>query len=118
MPLSLRVFTLLALSVAPACAQQQKQSKMPEPVVALATDGLAGQLVAVLPLTMVVGDPAVPGTTGLEGAPPLRVGRLAAGRRSAGTRPRGAVDPSARALPHRRHGLAGCCPAPTRWASR
>jgi hypothetical protein len=66
MPLSLRIFALLALSAAPACAQQHKQSQTPEPVVALATDGLAGQLVAVLPLTMVVSDPRLPGATGLE----------------------------------------------------
>ena len=54
MPLPLRSLILLALAAAPACAQQPKQSKTPEPIVALATDGLAGQLVAVLPLTMVV----------------------------------------------------------------
>lgn len=66
MPLPLRILALLALSAAPACAQQHKQSQVPEPVVALATDGLAGQLVAVLPLTMVVSDPRLPGATGLE----------------------------------------------------
>jgi hypothetical protein len=66
MSLPLRSFILLVLTAAPACAQQRKQSKTPEPVVALATDGLAGQLVAVLPLTMVVSDPRIPGPTGLE----------------------------------------------------
>lgn len=66
MSLPIRTFILLAIAAAPACAQQPKQSKTPEPVVALATDGLAGQLVAVLPLTMVVSDPRLPGPTGLD----------------------------------------------------
>ena len=66
MPLPLRSLILLVLAAAPACAQPPKQSKTPEPIVALATDGLAGQLVAVLPLTMVVSDPRLPGATGLE----------------------------------------------------
>ncbi|HEV8195902.1 MAG TPA: hypothetical protein VGP87_04605 [Gemmatimonadales bacterium] len=66
MSLPLRCLVLLALSATPACAQQQKQSKTPEPMMALATDALAGQLVAVLPLTMVVSDPRLPGGTGLE----------------------------------------------------
>ena len=66
MPLPFRSLILLALTVAPACAQKPKQAKEPEPIVALATDGLAGQLVAVLPLTMVVSDPRIPGPTGLE----------------------------------------------------
>jgi hypothetical protein len=64
MSLSFRFLALLALSTAPACAQQQKPSKTPSPVVALATDALAGQLVAVLPLTMVITDPRIPGATG------------------------------------------------------
>lgn len=66
MPLPLRSLVLLALAAAPACAQKQKQSSTPEPVVALSTDGLAGQLVAVLPLTMVVSDPRLPGGSGSE----------------------------------------------------
>jgi hypothetical protein len=66
MSLPIRTLVLLALAAAPACAQQQKQSKTPEPIVALATDALAGQLVTVLPLTMVVSDPRLPGATGLE----------------------------------------------------
>ena len=39
-------------------------------MMALATDALAGQLVAVLPLTMVVSDPRLPGGTGLRGPNP------------------------------------------------
>ena len=66
MSLPLRSLVLLTLAATPACAQQRKPSKTPEPIVALATDGLAGQLVAVLPLTMVVSDPRIPGATGLE----------------------------------------------------
>lgn len=66
MTLPIRTLVLLALAVAPACAQQQKQAKSPEPVLALATDALAGQLVTVLPLTMVVSDPRLPGPTGLD----------------------------------------------------
>jgi hypothetical protein len=62
----LRNLILLAIAAVPACAQQQKQSKTPEPIVALATDALAGQLVTVLPLTMVVSDPRLPGATGAE----------------------------------------------------
>lgn len=66
MPLPLRTLLLLGLAVAPACAQKPRQAKTPEPVVALATDGLAGQMVAVLPLTMVVSDPLLPGGSGID----------------------------------------------------
>jgi hypothetical protein len=45
-------------------AAQQKPPKPKVPAIPLATAGLAGQGVAVLPLTMVVGDPRVPGTSG------------------------------------------------------
>ncbi|HEU5217230.1 MAG TPA: hypothetical protein VFU23_01125 [Gemmatimonadales bacterium] len=65
MSFPLRSLVLLAIAAAPACAQQHKPSK-PEPIAVLATDALAGQLVAVLPLTMVVSDPRLPGPTGLE----------------------------------------------------
>lgn len=59
---TLAVLALLTVpTVAPA---QQKQAKPQTPAIALATGGLAGQGVAVLPLTMVVGDPRVPGTSG------------------------------------------------------
>jgi hypothetical protein len=58
---------LLGLALAtPACAQKPKDTKSPAPMPALATDALAGQIVVVLPLTMVVSDPRIPGGTGPE----------------------------------------------------
>lgn len=45
-------------------AQKPAQAKPQVPAVGLATSGLAGQMVAVLPLTMVVSDPRLPGGTG------------------------------------------------------
>lgn len=56
---------LAVVAAVPACGQKQK-SKQADPSVALATAGLAGQFVAVLPLTMVVSDPRIPGGTGPE----------------------------------------------------
>jgi hypothetical protein len=52
------------LAGTPACAQQQQKAKPPVPALGLATSGLAGQVVAVLPLTMVVSDRRIPGGTG------------------------------------------------------
>jgi hypothetical protein len=67
MPNPIRSAVLLGLALAaPACAQKPKDPKNPAPVVALATDALAGQIVVVLPLTMVVSDPRLPGGTGPE----------------------------------------------------
>lgn len=60
---SLRVLLLGFAAVAPL-ASQQKPAKPRVPAIPLAVAGLAGQGVAVLPLTMVVGDPRVPGTSG------------------------------------------------------
>jgi hypothetical protein len=47
-----------------AVAQKPVQAKPPVPAVGLATSGLAGQMVVVLPLTMVVSDPSLPGGSG------------------------------------------------------
>jgi hypothetical protein len=44
----------------PACAARAQQK--PEPPTPLATEGLAGQTVTVLPLTMAVTDPRIPGS--------------------------------------------------------
>jgi hypothetical protein len=66
---------LLALLV-PGTLPAQKAPAQPQkpavPAVGLSTTGLAGQLVTVLPLTMVVSDPRVPGTSG----PKARAGIL------------------------------------------
>jgi hypothetical protein len=64
MPTPFRAIALLACLIAPAAAAQQKPPKPKVPAIALSTAGLAGQGVVVLPLTMVVGDPQVPGTSG------------------------------------------------------
>lgn len=67
MPTSIRTAILFGLAFAtPACAQKPKEAKNPTPAIALATDALAGQVVVVLPLTMVVTDPRIPGGTGAE----------------------------------------------------
>lgn len=67
MPTSIRTAILLGLAFAtPACAQKPKDAKNPTPAIALATDALAGQVVVVLPLTMVITDPRIPGGTGAE----------------------------------------------------
>jgi hypothetical protein len=57
------VFAFLSVLSVPALGQQ-KPAKPAVPAIPLAIAGLAGQGVAVLPLTMVVGDPRVPGTSG------------------------------------------------------
>lgn len=59
-----RLGCLFAVSVSFPALAQSKPPKPKVPAAPLATAGLAGQSVAVLPLTMVVGDPRVPGTTG------------------------------------------------------
>jgi len=51
---------------APVPAPQAPPAKPKVPAIALSTTGLAGQGVAVLPITMVVSDPRVPGTTGAK----------------------------------------------------
>ena len=59
------VVPLLLAALLPAgLAAQSKPAKPKVPAVALATAGLAGQSVAVLPLTMLISDPRVPGTSG------------------------------------------------------
>jgi hypothetical protein len=60
----LSVLTALTALTIPLAAQQPSKPKVP--AIPLATAGLAGQGVAVLPLTMVVGDPRVPGTSGAK----------------------------------------------------
>jgi hypothetical protein len=55
---------LVFLAAPPAHAQQQKEPKPKVPAVGLEVSALAGQTVAVLPLTMVVSDPRIPGGTG------------------------------------------------------
>jgi hypothetical protein len=58
---------LLLTLLAPGCLTAQKAAKPQTPAVpaiGLSTTGLAGQLVTVLPLTMVVSDPRVPGGAG------------------------------------------------------
>jgi hypothetical protein len=60
---------LLALLLAPGALPAQKATtpqKPAAPAIGLSTTGLAGQLVTVLPLTMVVSDPRVPGATGAK----------------------------------------------------
>src|SRR5689334_1130566 len=60
-----RLALLTCLLAVPAAAQQ-KPVKPKIPAIPLATAGLAGQGVAVLPLTMLVSDTKVPGTTGIK----------------------------------------------------
>ena len=55
---------LLASAFAAPLSAQTKPPKPKVPASPLVTSGLAGQGVAVLPLTMVVGDPRLPGTSG------------------------------------------------------
>jgi hypothetical protein len=64
MSIILRGLGLLALSGAAPLSAQAKPVKPLVPAVALATSGLAGQGVAVLPLTMVVSDSRIPGGAG------------------------------------------------------
>ncbi len=59
----MRRVLLLALLPASAWAQNAKPKT---PAIPLATTGLAGQKVAVLPVTMVVSDSRIPGTTGAK----------------------------------------------------
>jgi hypothetical protein len=54
------------LATCASAQQPPKPPKPPVPAVALATAALAGQSVAVLPLTLVVSDPRIPGTSGPE----------------------------------------------------
>ena len=66
MVLSLQRLALLACLLAVPAAAQQKPVKPKVPAIPLATAGLAGQGVAVLPLTMLVSDTHVPGTSGTK----------------------------------------------------
>lgn len=66
---SRRRILLLPLLLAPAALAAQKVAPPRTPVaqvVGLSTSGLAGQLVTVLPLTMAVSDPRVPGSGGAK----------------------------------------------------
>jgi hypothetical protein len=66
---------LLALLVPGLLAAQKAPTRAQKPAnaaIGLSTSGLAGQMVTVLPLTMVVSDPRVPGTSG----PKARAGIL------------------------------------------
>ena len=58
------VLTVLTVLSVPTLGTAQEKPKAQVPAVALATAGLAGQTVAVLPLTMLVADSRVPGTAG------------------------------------------------------
>jgi hypothetical protein len=62
---------LLAWSA--AAAQQPKLSKGQTPAIALATAGLAGQTVAVLPVAMTLWDPHLPGGTGPKARATIRL---------------------------------------------
>ena len=62
-----------ALALPAVAVGQERPTKPQTPAIALATAGLAGQEVAVLPLTMVVGDPRVPGTSGAKARATLAV---------------------------------------------
>ena len=66
MTLPLQRLALLACFLAVPAAAQKKPVKPKVPAIPLATAGLAGQGVAVLPLTMLVSDTHVPGTTGTK----------------------------------------------------
>jgi len=66
------LLALLVPGILPAQKAPPKPQKSAVAAVGLATAGLAGQLVTVLPLTMVVSDPRVPGTAG----PKARAGIL------------------------------------------
>ena len=65
-PVLLRSILLAgAVAALPSAGEAQQQPPKPKvPAIPLAVAGLSGQGVAVLPLTMLVGDPRVPGTTG------------------------------------------------------
>lgn len=69
------VFSLVLpglLSWSAAAAQQPSATKGQTPAVALATSGLAGQTVAVLPLTMTLWDPHIPGGAGPKARATIR----------------------------------------------
>ncbi|MGQ0704243.1 MAG: hypothetical protein ACT4PM_14050 [Gemmatimonadales bacterium] len=57
------LLAILAVAVPSLTAAQQKPAV---PAIPLATVGLSGQSVAVLPLTLLLTDPAVPGTSGAD----------------------------------------------------
>src|ERR1041385_1907785 len=139
MPTQLRGLVLLPLlAAAPLSAQERKEPKPPVPAVGLATAGLAGQTVAVLPLTMVVSDPRIPGGTGararagflrwadslladalLERATEVKwilPPRPPPARSSSGP-PKGSGS-SPPTSGGSRSGRPGSCRAPTRWARR
>jgi hypothetical protein len=55
---------LLVSAVAPACARAQREPEPLPPVAAFSTQALAGKKVGVLPLTLVVADPALQSDSG------------------------------------------------------
>lgn len=61
------------LAASAAAAQQPNPSKSQTKAVGLATAGLAGQSVAVLPLTMTLSDPHLPGGTGPKARAAIRL---------------------------------------------
>jgi hypothetical protein len=74
MPHLIRTLILPGLLAASAVAAQQPKSSKPlTPAIALATAGLAGQTVAVLPLTMTLSDPHIPGGTGPKARAAIRL---------------------------------------------
>jgi hypothetical protein len=66
------LLALLVPGILPAQKAPSKPQKAAAAAIGLSTAGLAGQMVTVLPLTMVVSDPRVPGTAG----PKARAGIL------------------------------------------
>ena len=66
------LLALLVPGILPAQKASSKAKRPAAPAIGLSTTGLAGQMVTVLPLTMVVSDPRVPGTAG----PTARAGLL------------------------------------------
>jgi hypothetical protein len=74
MPRLIRTIILPGLLAASAAAAQQPKSvKSQTPAIPLATAGLAGQSVAVLPLTMTLSDPRLPGGTGPKARAAIRL---------------------------------------------
>jgi hypothetical protein len=69
----IRTLILPGLLASAATAQQPKPSKPETKAVGLATAGLAGQTVAVLPLTMTLTDPRLPGGTGPKARAAVRL---------------------------------------------
>jgi len=73
MPRLISVLILSGLLAGSAAAQQPGTAKPQTPAVGLATSGLAGQTVAVLPLAMTLWDPKVPGGAGPKARAAIRL---------------------------------------------